>query len=324
MRVPLDARRSFAQHEPGPSTTAGCCMKTPENRTNFSKSPAASHSRSRGPRRTSPGKNSRAPKPGQDAAGNTCSVNDADGTRLNKAIAASGLCARRKADELIFSGRVTVNGIPETTPGRRVLPGDSIAVDGEPLPARQEHIYLLLHKPVGIVCTVSDPQGRPTVMDCLPEDMRCLGLFPVGRLDYFSEGLLLLTNDGELANRLIHPRHHVDKVYEVLVRGAVPERHLKIMRGGMRLLDGTPLLPVEACRVPGPDRRDTLLRLVLRQGVNRQIRRMCDDLGLTILRLRRVSEGVLSLGGLKPGDVRFLEPREWQALRKSVGLPEMP
>nr|WP_165077970.1 MULTISPECIES: pseudouridine synthase [unclassified Desulfovibrio] len=244
--------------------------------------------------------------------------------RLNKAIAASGLCARRKADELVFAGRVTVNGIPETNPGRRVLPDDRIAVDGEPLRVRQQNAYLLLHKPVRTVCTLSDPEGRPTVMDLLPEKARELGLFPVGRLDYFSEGLLLLTNDGELAHRFLHPRHHVDKIYEVLVRGAVPDCHLEIMRSGMRLSDGTPLLPVEARRVPSPNRRSTLLRLVLRQGVNRQIRRMCDDLGLTILRLTRVSEGGLSLGALKPGEARFLEWDEVRALRKRAGLSEKP
>lgn len=245
-----------------------------------------------------------------------------EGVRLNKAIAASGLCARRKADERIFAGRVTVDGVPETNPGRRVRPGDVIAVDGKPLPIRREHAYLLLHKPVGTVCTLSDPQGRPTVMDCLPETARNLGLFPVGRLDYFSEGLLLLTNDGELAQRLIHPRHRVDKVYEVLVRGAVPEPYLATMRSGMRLSDGTPLLPVEARRVSGGDRRGTLLRLVLRQGVNRQIRRMCEDLGLTILRLTRVAEGGLRLGALEAGEARFLKPDEVRSLRLSVGLGE--
>ncbi|MDE5878849.1 MAG: rRNA pseudouridine synthase, partial [Desulfovibrio sp.] len=180
--------------------------------------------------------------------------------RLNKAIAASGLCARRKADELIFAGRVAVNGTIETNPARRVLPGETITLDDKPLPQKQEHVYLILNKPVGTVCTVSDPQGRPTVMDCLPEKARGLGLFPVGRLDFFSEGLLLLTNDGELANRLTHPRHHVDKVYEVLVRGAVPEHALETMRAGMRLADGTPLLPVAASRQPGGDGRGTLLR----------------------------------------------------------------
>lgn len=287
-----------------------------------------SHGRPRPRTSKKPGAGSRAPRPGHapDKANKAGSTSGAsvEGLRLNKAIAASGLCARRKADELIFSGRVTVNGVAETNPGRRVLPGDSIAVDGEPLPVRQEYIYLLLHKPVGTVCTLSDPQGRPTVMDLLPATARGVGLFPVGRLDYFSEGLLLLTNDGELANRLIHPRHHVDKVYEVLVRGNVPERHLEIMRGGMRLSDGTPLLPVEASRVQARHRQGTLLRLVLRQGINRQIRRMCDDLGLTILRLTRVAEGGLSLGALKAGETRALEPSEVRALRKNAGLPERP
>lgn len=247
-----------------------------------------------------------------------------DAMRLNKAVAASGLCARRKADEIIFSGRVAVNGRIETNPGYRVRSVECITVDGKPLHPKQEHAYLLFHKPIGTVCTRSDPQGRPTVMDCLPESARKLRLFPVGRLDYFSEGLLLLTNDGELANRLTHPRHHVDKVYEVLVRGLVEERDLKSMRAGMRLSDGTPLLPVAARRITKGDGGNTLLRLVLRQGVNRQIRRMCDDLGLTILRLRRVAQGILHLNELKPGEARFLEPREWQALRISAGLTKMP
>lgn len=303
-------------------------MKNPKNPFEHSNPGNSHHGRARTRASDTPGAGARSPH-----AEHVADMADLDGStsqastgalRLNKAIAASGLCARRKADELIFAGRVTVNGIPETNPGRRVVPGDSIAVDGEPLPARQEYAYLLLHKPVGTVCTLSDPQGRPTVMDLLPEKARGLGLFPVGRLDYFSEGLLLLTNDGDLANRLIHPRHHVDKVYEVVVRGDVPERHLEIMRGGMRLSDGTPLLPVKSSRVLSRDRRGTMLRLVLRQGVNRQIRRMCDDLGLTILRLTRVAEGGLSLGALKPGETRVLKPSEVRALRKSAGLPEKP
>ena len=248
----------------------------------------------------------------------------ADGQRLNKAIAASGLCARRKADELIFAGRVAVDGTPETNPARRVGPGEIISVDGQPLSRKQECAYLLLNKPVGTVSTMSDPQGRPTVMDILPETARGLGLFPVGRLDFFSEGLLLLTNDGELANRLTHPRHHVDKTYEVLVRGPVPEQALETMRSGMRLSDGTPLLPVAAARAEGGEGRGTLLRLVLRQGVNRQIRRMCDDLGLTILRLMRVAQGTLRLGNLKPGETRRLNAEEVRVLRKSAGLAEKP
>ena len=299
-------------------------MKNPKNSGASAKAPGPRDSHAH---RTAPGQRARKPcPPGPRQAEPVHAVPGGapEGIRLNKAIAASGLCARRKADELVFAGRVSVDGIAELNPGRRVLPGEVIAVDGEPLRPEPEHVYLLLHKPVGTVCTLSDPQGRPTVMDCLPEQARGLGLFPVGRLDYFSEGLLLLTNDGELANRLIHPRHHVDKVYEVHVRGEVPERSLEIMRSGMRLSDGTPLLPVAASRLQAPERGGTLLRLTLRQGVNRQIRRMCDDLGLTILRLRRVAQGILHLGTLRPGETRRLNAEEVLALRKSAGLGEKP
>lgn len=243
-----------------------------------------------------------------------------DGVRLNKAIAAAGLCSRRKADELIFAGRVLVNGALEVNPARRVLPDDSIAVNGRELTTAQEYCYLLLYKPVQTVCTVSDPDGRPTVMAYLPAGLRHLRLYPVGRLDYFSEGLLLLTNDGELAQRLTHPRHHQPKTYEVLVRGFVAEGALAAMRQGMRLSEGQRLLPVEVERKTAND-GNTLLRMVLHQGLNRQIRRMCRDLELTILRLRRVAQGPLQLGELKPGQARQLTAREVALLKSGVGLP---
>ena len=243
-----------------------------------------------------------------------------NGVRLNKAIAAAGLCSRRKADELILAGQVRINGTLEENPARRVLPGDRIAVNDRELAAAQEYYYLLLHKPVQTVCTVNDPEGRPTVMAYLPPEVRHLRLYPVGRLDYFSEGLLLLTNDGELAQRLTHPRHHQPKTYEVLIRGSVPETALAVMRRGMRLDEGQALLPVDV-EAKTAENGNTLLRMVLRQGVNRQIRRMCRDLGLTILRLRRVAQGPLALGSLKPGAARALAPGEVAGLRQSVGLP---
>lgn len=243
-----------------------------------------------------------------------------NGMRLNKAIAAAGLCSRRKADELILAGQVRINGTLEENPARRVLPGDRIAVNDRELAAAQEYYYLLLHKPVQTVCTVNDPEGRPTVMAYLPPEVRHLRLYPVGRLDYFSEGLLLLTNDGELAQRLTHPRHHQPKTYEVLIRGSVPETALAVMRRGMRLDEGQALLPVDV-EAKTAENGNTLLRMVLRQGVNRQIRRMCRDLGLTILRLRRVAQGPLALGSLKPGAARALAPGEVAGLRQSVGLP---
>lgn len=238
--------------------------------------------------------------------------------RLNKAIAASGLCSRRKADEFILAGRVVVNGVPEVNPGRQVQPNDAVAVDGRLLNDAQHFCYLMLYKPVQVVCTVSDPEGRPTVMDYLPEDVRKLRLYPVGRLDYFSEGLLLLTNDGQLAQRLTHPRHHQPKVYEVLVRGAVPDAALTAMRRGMVLAEGEKLMPVEVDARPAAN--GTLMRMVLHQGINRQIRRMCRDFGLTILRLKRVAQGPLELGRLALGAARHLTAAEVAALKKSVVL----
>ena len=242
-----------------------------------------------------------------------------DAMRLNKAIAATGLCSRRKADELILAGRVRVDGQPESNPGRQVLPSESIAVDGRVLSAPQSYTYLMLNKPVQVVCTVSDPEGRPTVLDCLPPAYKGLRLYPVGRLDYFSEGMLLLTNDGQLAQRLTHPRHHQPKTYEVLVRGSVPENALKTMRRGMRLAEGEDLLPVEVTAQPAAG--NTSLQMVLRQGFNRQIRRMCRDLGLTVLRLCRVAQGSLRLGNLASGKVRPLTDAEVAKLRESADLP---
>ena len=247
--------------------------------------------------------------------------------RLNKALADAGLCSRRKADELIFSGAVTVNGQLVKEPGRRVFPRtDSIAVHGKPLPlpgldAGPAHTYVLLHKPVQVVSTASDPQKRTTVLDLLPGELRKKRLYPVGRLDYFSEWLLLLTDDGELTNRLTHPRYHLPKEYEVALREKPDQASLEIMRKGMTLSEGERLAPVHVdfLEERGIHAGKTL-RMVLRQGVNRQIRRMCRDLGLTILCLRRVRMGPIRLGELPKGKCRFLEQSELAALRQSVDL----
>lgn len=247
--------------------------------------------------------------------------NGSPALRLNKALAQAGVCSRRAADDLIFAGRVTVNGETVTEPGRRVDPGtDRVEVDGRPLAAPpSRHIYILLHKPVGVVTTLSDPEGRPMVLDLLPASMRKRRVVPVGRLDVMSEGLLLLTDDGELVNRMTHPRHHVPKTYTLTVRGAVDESALATMRGGMRLAEGEELAPVEA-RITGRTRESTLLELVLRQGVNRQIRRMCRDLGLTVQKLKRTAIGPLALGDLAPGRTRELTRDEVGRLRAALGL----
>lgn len=243
--------------------------------------------------------------------------------RLNKALAAAGCCSRRQADSLIAAGRVTVNGHPVTELGAKIDPTrDRLALDGRPVtPApAAEALTLMLHKEPGVVTTARDPEGRTTVFDNLPPPYRARRLFSVGRLDYFSEGLLLLTTDGELAFRLTHPRWHVPKRYRVTVRGRVTPEVFASMGHGMTLAEGEHLAPVRArmdARL-GPDR--FVLELELSQGVNRQIRRMCRDLGLTVLKLVRTTQGPLTLGSLPPGQCRELTSEELAALRRAVGL----
>jgi 23S rRNA pseudouridine2605 synthase len=243
--------------------------------------------------------------------------------RLNKAIAGAGVCSRRQADDLIQQGLVRVNDEVVDTPGARVVPGrDRIEVRGQLLEldaAPAAFTYVMLHKPVQVVSTVRDPQGRPTVLGILPPDLRGGRLYPVGRLDYFSEGLLILTDDGDLTNRLTHPRYHLPKVYMVKVRGHVTESTLAPMRQGMTLAEGEKLAPVDV-RLLQSDRQASLFEMTLRQGVNRQIRRMCRDLGLTVLLLRRVRQGPLELGELPKGAARRLTPHEVTALRRAAGL----
>lgn len=243
--------------------------------------------------------------------------------RINKALAEAGVCSRRRADELVAAGRVRVNGAVVSEAGLKVVPGDRIEVDGKPvrLPdAERKPCCLMLNKPVQVVSTSSDPEGRTTVLDLVPAQWQDRRLYPAGRLDYFSEGLLLLTDDGELTNRLIHPRHHVPRVYEVVVREEVGAGALARMRLGMTLSEGEELAPIEVESRPAPNGRGTLLIMTLHQGLNRQIRRMCRDLGLTILTLRRVAQGPLTLGDLAPSAVRELTPDELRSLRRSVGL----
>ena len=158
--------------------------------------------------------------------------------RLNKFIAQCGVASRRGADDLVFGGKVLINGVLADSPGIKVDPSsDSVEVNGTPiqLPGGGKGITILLHKPVETVTTVKDPEGRKTVLDLLPKDINALRPFPVGRLDFYSEGLLLLTTDGDLCYRLTHPKWHLPKVYEVTIRGTVPERAIKAMRSGMRL-----------------------------------------------------------------------------------------
>lgn len=248
----------------------------------------------------------------------------AEGTRLNKALAAAGVCSRRQADVLIERGEVRVNGRVVTELGLRVDPAlDRIEVSGRTLPQADSrtagHTYVLMHKPVSVVTTVSDPQQRTTVIDLLPRELKGRRLFPVGRLDFFSEGLLLLTDDGELTNRLTHPRWHLPKVYHVHVRGVVSPETFRIMESGMTLAEGERLAPVRVRQI-GHDERSIILEMTLHQGLNRQIRRMCRDLGLTVLKLVRVQQGPIALEDLPVGSCRPLSAVEISALKKAVGL----
>lgn len=243
----------------------------------------------------------------------------AAGQRLNKAIAYAGLASRRGADALILDGRVTVNCVVVTEPGTRITPGDIVAVDGKPLsgPKSEGHTYIMLNKPVHVVSTARDPQGRQTVLDLLPETYAGRRLYPVGRLDYFSEGLLLLTDDGDLTLRLTHPRYHLPKTYHVRVKEEPSPAALDAMRSGMTLAEGEKLAPVTVRMLETPG---YVMEMTLKQGLNRQIRRMCRDLHLTILRLTRVSSGPLRLGDLPAGAARELTRQELAALKHAVGL----
>jgi 23S rRNA pseudouridine2605 synthase len=238
-----------------------------------------------------------------------------EGIRLNKALARAEVCSRRKADELIATGAVSVNGAVMTELGARVRPGqDTVRLNGLPVSLETPSFsYLLLHKPIRVLSTVRDPEGRTTVLDLLPPAYRGIRLYPVGRLDYFSEGLLLLTNDGPLTHRLTHPGFHLPRVYEVLVREAPSREQIARMRSGLTLSEGERLEPIRVDRLS-----PRTLRLTLTQGLNRQIRRMCRDLGLTILKLLRTGFGPLSLGDLPAGRCRPLLPQELAALRTGL------
>ena len=234
--------------------------------------------------------------------------------RLQKYLARSGVASRRAAERLISAGRVRVNGAVVAALGATVeATEDRVEVDGRAVAVATAHRYLLLNKPRGVMSTVSDPQSRPTVVQIVPHDER---LFPVGRLDFDSEGLILLTDDGELAFRLTHPRHGVEKEYLLLVRGSLDRTVLTSLRQGVSL-DGKLTAPadVRLDRAEGPFR---WLRVVLHEGRNRQIRRMAAALGLEVVRLIRVRLGPLKLGDLKSGQWRHLTDQEVVALSKAT------
>jgi 23S rRNA pseudouridine2605 synthase len=230
--------------------------------------------------------------------------------RLQKVLAHAGIASRRKAEELIQQGRVTVNGRIVTQLGTTVNPaGDDIRVDGQRVQAAAEHVYILLNKPRGYLSTMEDTRGRKALGSLVTVPAR---LYPVGRLDVGSEGLILLTDDGELANLLTHPRYKHDKEYRVLVAGRPAEKALEAWRRGV-VLDGEPTAPARV-DILRSEKDATLLRVVMHEGRKRQIRSVASLLGHPILELKRVRLGPLQLGTLEAGQWRYLTPKEIQSL----------
>ena len=229
--------------------------------------------------------------------------------RLQKILSARGVASRRSSEELIRQGRVTVNGVPAALGDGADPEEDEILLDGRPLPQRQESVYIMLNKPRGYVTTLSDEKGRPDaarlVADC------GVRVYPVGRLDMDSEGLLLFTNDGEFANRMMHPRAQVDKTYEVWVTGFAPGAEARLARP--ITLDGYTIRKPGVRLVKAQGEKAKFL-VTIHEGRNRQVRRMCEEAGMRVTRLRRIREGTLSLGNLETGKWRYLTEEEKDAL----------
>lgn len=246
--------------------------------------------------------------------------------RLQKWLADAGAASRRKAEEMIAEGRVAVNGQTVTTLGAKADPGkDTVTLDGKPLKPENEPVYILLHKPEGVITSVSDPQGRPVVTNYVPQTGA--RLYPVGRLDYDSSGLLLMTNDGALAQALTHPKHAIEKKYAAKISGVPSGEALQKFRTGI-VIDGKRTAPCEIRKVrvmkPGPDARQTLVNITLREGRNRQIRKMCEAIGHPVLFLKRVAIGPVKLGDLPRGAWRYLTAGELAALRSAAGIKSTP
>ncbi len=236
--------------------------------------------------------------------------------RLQKFLAQAGVASRRAAEQLISQGRVEVNG-RRAELGSSVDPSkDRVRVDGKSVAAKSGRVLIAFNKPAGCVTTASDPQGRKTVMDFFPD----FGtrIFPVGRLDYDAEGLLLLTNDGELANHLLHPRYGVSKVYDVKIKGHPDKKAIEELRSGVRIEEGlTAPAEVEVLRLLADS---AWLRITLHQGWNRQIKRMGLAVGHPVLKIRRIAYGPIALGRLRPGGHKALNPEEIRKLYESCRL----
>lgn len=232
------------------------------------------------------------------------------GTRLNKYIASSGICSRRKADELIEAGAVLVNGKKVSELGYSVLPKDKVFVNGK-LIHPVKHEYYRFYKPAGYITTMDDEKGRKTIYDLLPESLHSLK--PVGRLDKDSTGLLILTNDGDLINDLTHPSVKVPKLYRVSVNGKISQNDIDAMYKGIELEPGK--IAYAQVDVLEIDNNTTIMEVLLYQGLNRQIRRMFENRGFEVISLKRIQHATLNLDGLKRGEFKPIKPRQIKELK---------
>lgn len=235
--------------------------------------------------------------------------------RLQKVMAEAGVASRRASEKLIATGHVQVNGQTVTTLGTKVTAKDKIEVDGVPL-HREKQVYYLLNKPRGVISSAHDEKGRRTVVDILREDEIEERIYPVGRLDYDTTGLLLLTNDGALANKMMHPKFAVDKTYVAKVKGLISNDDLKQLRTGVKV-DGRRTKPAKT-RLKGTDRekKTSIVQLTIHEGHYHQVKRMLAAVGHPVIKLHRESYGFLNLQGVQPGDYRELRPEEVRRLNR--------
>ena len=232
--------------------------------------------------------------------------------RLQKVIARSGVTSRRKAEALIEEGKITVNGAVVKTLGTKVRPSDRIEVEGIPL-ENPDKVYILFHKPTKVITSVSDDKGRTVVTDFFPQlEER---VFPVGRLDYDTSGLLLLTNDGEFANQMTHPRYKVKKKYVAKLKGYLLREQVRQLEKGIMLEDGKTAPAIVKVKSQDREKNSTLVEITISEGRNRQVRRMFSHFGHEVVKLSRVEYGPLNLKGLNAGDARELSPHEVKTLR---------
>lgn len=238
------------------------------------------------------------------------------GTRLNKYLSQCGLGSRRKVESFIIAGRITINGKKAARMGAVIEPGDLVALDGRQIVPQRIHCYLMLNKPKGYITTLHDEKSRPTVMDLIPERYKAQGVYPVGRLDKDSTGLLLFTNDGELAFRLTRPGYEIPKSYEVEIDRPLSDADRDRIAGGMYI--GQLRIKTRPARVVLIDDSRRLVGMTIREGKNRQIRYTFANLGYKVKRLNRSSFGALTLKSIRKGESRVLTKREVEALKKTV------